>query len=76
MYITIVRMCIGDVGITYKEINKVNLIENAAKIINFLSIQLSMSSVQKSIKANKRENNVCNIRKIIITKYINKNTNN
>lgn len=56
VYITIVGACIGDVGIIPKEVNGANLTENAAKITNlkcnakFLSIQLSISSVQKQIK--------------------------
>ena len=56
VYITIVGACIGDVGIIPKEVNGANFTENAAKITNlkcnakFLSIQLSISSVQKQIK--------------------------
>lgn len=56
VYITIVGACIGDVGIIPKEVNGANLTENAAKITNlkcdakFLSIQLSISNVQKQIK--------------------------
>ena len=56
VYITIVGACIGDVGIIPKEVDGANLTENAAKITNlkcnakFLSIQLSINSVQKQIK--------------------------